>query len=257
MTITDTQLIAWLQQYLWPFLRIGGVFMVAPVLGARNVPARIRLSIALLVTLIVVPLLPMPAVMEMFSAPWWRCIVEQLVIGICIGFVLTLVFEAVVMGGELISYSMGLSFAQMADPLRGASTPVVGQFLLILATLLFLALGGHLTLIELLVRSFHSLPIGQGGFGLRQFESLLRYGGQVFADGLLLALPVVIALLVANLGLGVVSRSAPSLNLFAVGFPVTLIAGLVLLRAGLPAFTEQLARLLDAAWLQIATMLGG
>ncbi len=257
MTITDTQLIAWLQQYLWPFLRIGGVFMVAPVLGARNVPARIRLSIALFVTLIVAPLLPEMAAVEMFSAPWWRCIAEQIVIGVCIGFVLTLVFEAVVLGGELISYSMGLSFAQMADPLRGASTPVVGQFLLILATLLFLALGGHLTLIELLVRSFHSLPVGQGGFGVQQFGALIRYGGQVFADGLLLGLPVVIALLVANLGLGVISRSAPTLNLFAVGFPVTLVAGLILIRAGLPAFTEQFSRLLDAAWLQIAGLIGG
>lgn len=255
--VTDTQLLAWLQQYFWPFVRVSAVFMLAPVLGARNVPARIRLSLAVVVTLVLAPLVTIDTPMTMFGAAWWRCLVEQLAIGLCMGFVLLLVFEAVVLGGELIAYSMGLSFAQLADPLRGSSTPVVGQFLLLLATLLFLAAGGHLVLIELLVRSFRSLPVGSNGFGVEQAGELLRYSAALFAGGLLLGLPVVTALLIANLSLGVVGRSAPSLNLFAVGFPVTLVAGLLLIRAGLPAVAEQFFSMLNQAWTVIASLVGG
>ncbi|HEY0973716.1 MAG TPA: flagellar biosynthetic protein FliR [Solimonas sp.] len=254
ITVTDTQLLAWLQQYFWPFVRIGALFMLAPVLGARNVPARIRLGLAAAITLIVAPLLPVPAPLEMFSGLWWRTLFEQLAIGLCMGFTLLLVFEAVVLGGELIAYSMGLSFAQLADPLRGVSTPVVGQFLLIVVTLLFLALGGHLIVIELMLRSFRSLPVAAGGFGSAQLGALLTYSGTLFAGGVLLGLPVVTALLLANLALGVIGRSAPSLNLFAVGFPVTLMAGLLLLRAGLPAMAEQFGILLDSAWALIAQL---
>lgn len=257
IAVTDTQLLAWLQQYFWPFVRIGALFMLAPVLGARNVPARIRIGLALAITLIVAPLLPAPEPMPMFSAVWWRTLTEQLAIGLCMGFVLLLVFEAVVLGGEMIAYSMGLSFAQLADPLRGVSTPVVGQFLLVLTTLIFLAMGGHLTLVELMVRSFHSLPVGAGAFGADEIGALIGYSVTLFAGGLLLGLPVVTALLLANLALGVIGRSAPSLNLFAVGFPVTLVAGLMLLRAGLPVIGEQFALLLDSAWTLIAGFGGG
>ncbi len=257
IAVTDTQLLAWLQQYFWPFVRIGAVFMLAPVLGARNVPARIRLSLALLLTLMLAPLVQVDAPMTMFGGPWWRCLFEQLMIGLCMGFVLLLVFEAVVLGGELIAYSMGLSFAQLADPLRGASTPVVGQFLLVLTTLLFLAAGGQLVLLELLARSFRTLPVGSSGFGVDQVGALLRYSSTLFAGGLLLGLPVVTALLIANLALGVIGRSAPTLNLFAVGFPVTLVAGLLLIGAGLPAIAEQFFSLLDGAWTLIAQLNGG
>lgn len=253
---SDAQLLQWLQQYLWPFLRISAVFMLAPVVGARNVPARIRLILALTITLIVAPLLPASQPMPMFESLWWRTLVEQMLIGLCMGFVLLLVFEAVVLGGEMIAYSMGLSFAQLADPVRGVSTPVVSQFMLILATLLFLASGGHLLLVELLVRSFRSLPVGSGGFGAEQLGILLGYSATLFAGGLLLALPVITALLVANLALGVIGRSAPSLNLFAVGFPVTLAVGVMLLGAGLPALAEQFGLLLDGAWTAIAQITG-
>lgn len=253
---SDAQLLGLVQQFLWPFLRISAVFMLAPVVGARNVPARIRLCMAILITLVIAPLLPAPTPVPMFEAAWWRILVEQLVIGLCMGFVLLLVFEAVVLGGEMIAYSMGLSFAQLADPLRGVSTPVVGQFMLILTTLLFLGMGGHLVLIDLLVRSFSSLPVGGARFGGEQLGLLLGYSATLFAGGLLLGLPVVTALLVANLSLGVMGRSAPSLNLFAVGFPVTLVSGLLLMYGGLPALAEQVGLLLDGAWVVIAQITG-
>ncbi len=253
---SDASLLGLVQQYFWPFLRIGAVFMLAPVVGARNVPVRIRIFLAVLITLIIAPLLPAPEPMPMFESAWWRTMFEQLAIGLCMGFVLLLVFEAIVLGGEMIAYSMGLSFAQLADPLRGVSTPVVGQLMLILTTLLFLVMGGHLILIDLLVRSFTSLPVGSGGFGGEQLGILLGYSAVLFSGGLLLGLPVVTALLVANLSLGVIGRSAPSLNLFAVGFPVTLTVGLLLMRAGLPAMAEQAGILLDGAWVVIAQIAG-
>lgn len=257
MTFSEPQLLAWIQQYFWPFIRIGALLTIAPVLGARNVAPRIRILLALLLTIVVAPLLPEPAPVEAFSAPWFRILAQQLLIGVSTGFVLLLVFEAVVMGAELIAFGMGLSFAQLADPLRGASTPVFGQFLTIMATLLFLALGGHLMLIELIVRSFSTLPVDGGGLGSDDIALVLRFAGIVFAGGLQLALPVVIALLTVNLAMGVVSRSAPTLNLFAVGFPVTLVAGLILMRAGLPAFHESVEGLLEQTWLILGQLLRG
>ncbi len=255
MTLTDTQLLAWVQQFVWPLIRISALFMIAPVLGARAVSPRIRLLLALLITVVVAPLLPAPPVTALLSADWFSTLLQQLLIGLVAGFVLLLVFEAVVMGGELIAFGMGLGFAQLADPLRGASTPVIGQFLTVMATLLFLALGGHLILIEMIVRSFATLPVGSEGLGIDQMGTLLRFAGIVFSGGLQLALPIVIALLTVNLAMGVVSRSAPTLNLFAVGFPVTLVAGLMLIRAGLPALQEGIVQLLDEAWVLLAALL--
>jgi flagellar biosynthetic protein FliR len=256
MTLTDTQLLSWIQQFVWPLIRISALFMIAPVLGTRAVSPRIRLLLALLITVIVTPLLPTPPPMALLSAEWFSTLLQQMLIGLAAGFVLLLVFEAVVMSAELISFGMGLGFAQLADPLRGASTPVIGQFLTVMATLLFLALGGHLVLIEMLVASFTTLPIGGAGLGVDQMGVLLRFAGIVFSGGLQLALPIVIALLTVNLAMGVVSRSAPTLNLFAVGFPVTLVAGLLLIRAGLPAFQEGVVLLLDQAWVLLGGVLG-
>lgn len=255
MTFSDTQLLAWIQQFFWPFVRIAALLMIAPVLGVRSVSPRVRILLAVLLTLIVAPLLPVPEPVSMLSAQGIAILVQQMLIGLTAGFVLVLVFEAVVMGAELISFGMGLGFAQMADPLRGSSTPVVGQFMTVMATLLFLALGGHLTLIELLVRSFTTMPIGANGLDAEAAALLLRFAAIVFVGGLQLALPVVIALLTVNMAMGVVSRSAPTLNLFAVGFPVTLVAGLLLLRAGLPAFQEGVTGLLDQAWLTMSQLL--
>ena len=136
MSITDAQLLAWVQHYFWTFTRIGGVLMTAPVLGSMHASRRVRLMLALVLTIVIAPLTPATAAQELFSAGWILITLQQFVIGVAMGFVLMLAFEAVVMGGEIISYGMGLSFAQLADPVRGVSTPVIGQFLMVLATLL-------------------------------------------------------------------------------------------------------------------------
>jgi len=252
MTFTDAQLIAWLQQFMWPLARISSALLIAPVLGSSRVPARIRMLLALLLTLLIAPQLPEPPMVSLMSSAWWGILLQQIAIGLLIGFTLQLVFEAVTLAGEMISASASLSFATLADPLRGVSTPVIGQFLMIAATLLFLALGGHLQLIGWLARSFTLLPIGGDNIGLPQIDIVLRFSAQLFAGGLMLALPVMIALLAINLSLGVISRSAPTLNLFAVGFPLSLIACLVMLYLALPAMMDKMELLFEAAWVALA-----
>ena len=247
MHLTDADLFSWLQQYFWTFARIGGVFMSAPVLGGRLVPARIRLILALVLTLMLAPLTSPAPALELFSAAWFLTLLQQLLIGVAIGFVLQIAFEAVMLGGEMIAYSMGLSFAQVNDPVRNTAAPLTGQFLIIVASLLFLAGGGHLLLVRLIADSLQSLPPGTAGIGAEGFGAIARFGGEIFAGGLRIALPAVIALLLVNLAFGVMSRASPALNVQSVGFPLSLLAGLWLLQLSLPNLQVVFADVLDHA----------
>lgn len=257
MTLTDAQLQAWLQAWLWPLVRIGGLMASAPVLGNTHVPVRVRVVLAVLLTLVIAPLLPAPVLIPLFSADWWLETARQMLIGVAMGFVLMMVFEAVVLAGELIAYGMGLSFAQLVDPLRGAGTPVVGQLLMILGTLLFLSLGGHLRMVEALAMSFRGLPVGGGGLDAESLHALALWGGQLFAAGLQIALPLVVALLLVNLAFGVMSRSAPALSAMSVGIPISLAAGLLLLRYSLPTLQMVLEAMLDSAFALLSQLMGG
>jgi flagellar biosynthetic protein FliR len=173
--------------------------------------------------------------------------VQQVIIGAALGFSLQILFDAVSLGGELLANSMGLSLAFNLDPQNGASTPTVGQLYTVLVTLVFLVLNGHLALINTLVDGFHTLPIGTAGLGANGLWSVVDWGSQLFSGALVVALPGVTALLIANLAFGVVSRAAPTLNIFSVGLPVSLVFGLVAIMAGLPALESSFIRLLAAA----------
>lgn len=256
MTITQAQLDAWLLQFFLPFARIAGVLMVAPVFGTGVVPARLRLVLALLLCLLLAPLLPAAPALKPFGAAWWLALLNQVALGVTMGFVLQLVFEGVMIGGEMVAYSMGLSFAQMADPLRGQSSLVVGQFLLTLAMLLFLAMHGHLYLLELLADSFRTLPPEAPVFDAERLRALALFGTQLFAGGLRIALPMMVALLAVNLAFGVMSRAAPALNLMAVGFPAALIAGLVLLLFSLDSLQLGFEALLREGYALLTGLLG-
>ena len=257
MNFSDAQLQAWLQAFLWPMVRIGGLMASAPVLGNTHVPVRIRVVLAVLLTLVLAPLLPAPVELTLFSADWWLETARQLLIGVAMGFVLMMVFEAVVLAGEMIAYGMGLSFAQLVDPLRGAGTPVVGQLLMLLGTLLFLSLGGHLRLLEALAVSFRGLPVGGSGLDAESLHALALWGSQLFSAGLQIALPLVVALLLVNLAFGVMSRSAPALSAMSVGIPISLAAGLLLLRYSLPTLQMVLEAMLDSAFALLSQLTGG
>ena len=256
LTLTSGQIEAWMAAYLWPLLRIGACLMVAPVFGARFVPGRYRIVLAGAVTLIVAPLLPAMPDVSPFSPQGIVITVQQLIIGVSIGFVLQIVFDALAMGGQLLANTMGLSFAFNVDPLRGTSAPVLGQFYTLLATLTFLALNGHVAIVQGLVDGFRTLPVGTTGLGAQGYWQIVSWGSQLFRGALMVALPGLTALLIVNLAFGVVSRAAPSLNLFAIGFPVTLVGGLLIVLAGLPAVQDGFVSLMRESMAFASSLMG-
>lgn len=257
MQFTGAQLEAWIASYLWPFVRIGACFMAVPLFSASAVPVRLRVVIAGALTVLVAPLVPAPPQIPLLSAAGAVVLAQQVVIGVVLGFVLQITFDALVMGGQLLGNTMGLSFAFNVDPLHGAGTPVLGQFYSLVATLTFVALDGHLAIVQVLVDGFSTLPVGTSGLGSEGLWQVAIWGSQLFRGALMVALPGLAALLVVNLAFGVVSRAAPTLNLFAIGFPFTLMAGLVIVVAGLPAVQSGFLSLVREGFALMAQLVGG
>ena len=243
ITVTTNELESWLTGLFWPFTRIGACFMVAPVFSAVAVPMRIRVVLAGAIALLIAPLVSVPAVAPI-SPAGMLITAQQVLIGAALGFSLRILFDAMALGGTLLANSMGLSFAFNLDPLHGASTPALGQLYTLLVTLLFLVMNGHLALIRVLVAGFHTLPIGEHGLGTQGLWAVVVWGRQLFSGALAVALPGVTALLIANLAFGVVNRAAPALNIFAVGLPVSLVFGFIVMIAGLPSLQSGFIRLL-------------
>ncbi len=254
--LTSGQLEAYVAQGFFPFARIGACLMVAPMFGARFVPARTRVVLAAAITALVIPLVPPPAIAP-FSPQGFIVVAQQLLIGVAMGFALQVIFDSLGLAGQLLANSMGLSFAFNVDPLRGNSTAALGQLYIILATLTFLALGGHLALLEVLVNGFITLPIGTSGLGHEGLWMMVLWGGQLFAGAVMIALPGVTALLIVNLAFGVVSRAAPTLNLFAVGFPISLVVGLLVVLAGIGPLQEGVAQLVAQGLDFLRLLVGG
>ncbi len=256
LKLTTGQLEIWLAQIFWPFVRVGSCFMVAPAFSAQFVPARIRVVLAGAVALIIAPLVPTPPPVAPLSAAGLIITAQQVVIGAALGFCLRVVFDAVTLGGQLLANSMGLSFAYNIDPQHGAQTPVLGQLYSLLVIMSFFALNGHLRLIEMLADGFRTLPVGASGLGSDELWTIVQWGSALFAGALSVALPGVTALLIVNLAFGVMSRAAPTLNLFAVGLPISLVFGLGIVLLGLPTVQSGFVKLLKEA-LMLVRMLSG
>lgn len=233
-TITAAELDAWLAGFFYPFVRIAALATSAPLFSHRSFPRATRIGLSVAITIVVAPTLPPMAFVSPFSGAGAVLIVQQILIGVAIGFTMQIVFAAVELAGELIGLQMGLSFATFINA-DADQAPVVGSFLAVTMMLVFLALNGHLMLIAGLVNTFVSFPV-DGVHGLAAFDvrALVLTGRELFSLGVTLALPVIAAMLLANLALGVLTRTAPQLNLFAVGFPVTLATGLAMLSLALP-----------------------
>jgi flagellar biosynthesis protein FliR len=240
------QLEGWVGSACWALARISGLMLVAPVLGANTIPMRIRLGLTVLLTVVLAPLAPLD--IRPLSAAGVATLAQQVLLGAAIGFVLKLVFEAVSFGGQFVSQAMSLGFAEVVNPGVGGTTPVLSQFYTMLVTLMFLAMNGHLQLIDLLAQSFRTLPVGQGGIGADGIWGVLTFASHLFAGAVRVALPALTAVLVVNLGFGAISRSAPSMNLFAVGFPITICLGMVAVWLALRGLPSAFDSLTTDAW---------
>ena len=226
--VSFDQLHAWLTAFLWPFMRLSAFFMAAPLLGHSAVPRQVKVGLAAMISVVVAPLLPpMPAV-PVWSWAGLGIMVEQTLIGVAMGLALRVMFTAVQAAGEYIGLQMGLAFATFVTP-DGSNTMILSRLFYMITLLMFLAVNGHLMVIDTLATSFSTLPINTLGLNPGAFEMLVRYGGTIFVSGLLLALPLVAPLLIVNLSLGILNRSAPQLTVFSVGFPTSLTLGLFLL----------------------------
>lgn len=239
ISFTDAQLNTWLISFIWPLTRILGVIMVAPVFGHRAVPKRVKIGLGIFIALIVSPTLPPMPDVGLGSWHGLFILVQQLLIGIAIGFIMRVVFAAVEAAGEIVGLQMGLGFASFFDPQSAGQTLVLARFFNMLAALVFLAVNAHLLLIGILVESFQSLPISTQPLSAVGFYHVASFGSTIFATGLQLALPIIAILLITNLALGILTRSAPQLNIFAIGFPITLGVGLIVLNLTLPYFAPQ------------------
>lgn len=246
MLFTTAQLSAWLGDFLWPLMRVAMMFAVAPLFGGRLVPKRVRLLLSLLVTWVLLPVIPPAPAVDPLSAEGVMITLQQLLIGLVLGFMLQMVFTALVLAGQVIAMGMGLGFASMVDPQNGVNVPVIGQYYTTLATLLFLVLDGHLLLISLLAETFHSLPVAVDGLSRQSLWDVVGWASHMFAGAMLIAIPAVTALLLTNIAFGVITRAAPQLNIFAVGFPITMGAGLLVLYVTM----LYLPALLDDLWLR-------
>lgn len=255
MTFTGVELTSWVASLMWPAMRIGAMFVAAPIFSARSVPVRIRVILTFVIAWMLIPVIPAPPDVELISAEAVVISVYQVLIGIGMGFILQLVFAAFVFAGMSVAMSMGLGFAAMVDPQNGAQVPVISQALLIMATLVFLSLNGHLVLIEVLANSFHNLPVGLLVPSRDGLWQLVNWGSDMFAGGLLIALPAVATLLLVNLAFGVTTKAAPQLNIFAVGFPIMIMVGLIFIILIMPTITEHLSRLLLEAFELMARFL--
>lgn len=229
-------------------MRISAMFVSVPLFSIRAVPARVRLILSVAITLVVMPLLPPLPAVEMFSYTGFMMALTQIMIGLTSGFILQMVFAAVVFAGQGVALSMGLGFSTMVDPQSGQQVPVIAQLYTILTTLIFISLDGHLLLIQMLLDSFKTLPIGIDGIDKAGIWSILAWSSRMFAGGLLLAMPLIASLLLINIIFGVASRAAPQLQIFSVGFPVTLMLGMLLVWKTLPDVLDQFSGILTEAY---------
>lgn len=235
MVFTGAEITAWVGSFLWPLFRIGAVVMAAPIFGAQSVPVRVRLIIAMGITSVVVPLLPpMPAI-DLFNPLIVWIIIQQLLIGLALGFAIQLVFSAVITAGQVIAMQMALGFSLMVDPQNGQQVPVLSQLYVILVILVYLALNGHLVLIHILVDSFHTLPISAEGLSSNVLWQLVSWGSHIFTGAVAIALPAIASLLIVNFAFGVMTRAAPQLNIFSIGFPITMMLGFAVVWVTLPS----------------------
>jgi flagellar biosynthetic protein FliR len=259
IVLDDAQLYATGLSFFLISLRLSAMVLAAPLFSAAAITAPIRIALVMSIAAILTPVVPAPQ-LNIMSAAGFITIAQEIILGLSIGFIMQMVFAAIAMAGEQISFSTGLGFAAMIDPQTGAQSPVITQFLSIVLTFIFLSVQAHHLLIEQIAASYRLIPIGTSIASVKTFLTLLQSAALIFSSSLLIALPVIIALFLINLMIGVLTRIAPQLNIFSVGFPITILVGLGLMLVTLPTLGTAIASTLEdisAAMRRIITLYAG
>lgn len=255
MDVSSAEINGILGAYLWPFFRIAAMVMVAPIFSSNFISQRSRILMAVAISIVIVPNIPVqvPQV-DALSAEGLLIIAHQILIGACMGFMLQLLFNAFTVAGQIIAMQMGLGFASMVDPQNGVMVPVISQFYLVFITLIFVSINGHLILIQVMSESFVTLPIATTGLSPVAFRDIVGQASWMYAAGVIIALPAIGSLMMVNLAFGILSRAAPQISPFSIGFPMTIILGFVVMLITLPNVAGHLVDMSDYM-LQMARLL--
>lgn len=244
ISFTSAELNTWIASFLWPLTRIMGLMSVAPLFGNVSVPARVKIGLGVMLALIIAPGVPALPATDPMSLTGLLILTQQLVIGLSMGFAMRIVFAGVEMAGEISSMTMGLGFATFYDPQSRGHSSAISQFLALLTMMIYLATDLHLVLLSTLGETFNSLPISSAVVNGGGFQQLTNWGGRIFSAGVQLSLPIVTALLITNMALGILTRAAPQLNLFGIGFPITIGVGFAMVALSLPYLATPIGKLM-------------
>lgn len=229
MEFTESVINQYLADFLLPLFRISALIMSMVAFGAKTIPMRVKFFLCVAVTIAVMPAIPPTRVDNLFSLTTFLLVAEQTIIGVSLGFITVMVVNTFTLAGQIIAMQTGLGFASLVDPSSGMNVPAVGQFFLILSSLLFWTMDGHLAYLQFVVASFDTLPIPVSNFDPQKFREITEWGGWMFATALSLSIAPLTAMLLINFSFGIMTRAAPQLNIFAIGFPITMCAGLIIM----------------------------
>jgi flagellar biosynthesis protein FliR len=243
ITLTSVEMNTWIAALLWPLTRILGLIAASPLYGNKSVPVSLKIALGVLLASIIAPAIPALPAADPMSMAGLLILIQELLTGLAMGFAVRIVFAAVEMAGEISSLTMGLGFATFFDPQSQGRSSAISQFLALIATMAFLSVNAHLVLLSALAESFISLPISASPVNSGGFRELVIWGGRIFSAGVQLSLPIVAALLITNVALGILTRAAPQLNIFGIGFPISLGVGFLVISMTLPYLSTPLQNL--------------
>jgi flagellar biosynthetic protein FliR len=223
--------------FLLIFVRITGIFTMTPVFGSKNIPVSIKAGLALIITYILFPIVFNDTVIipEHFL-PFIFMVIGELIVGLTIGFVSSLVFSAIQMSGQLLDMQIGFGVINIIDPQSGSQVPLVGNFKYMLALIVFLATNGHHVLLSALFTSFKLIPVTGVIFHTALATFMVDMVGGTFVIAMKISLPIIISLIITDVALGILARTMPQMNIFVVGVPGKIIVGLFVLSLALPFY---------------------
>lgn len=255
MTLDYASMLRLLSQVIWPIGRVSGFLLTVPLFSSSVIPSRVKLFFLFALLWVCAPFVPEQLTLTQFNSLYVGYMMQELLFGLLMGFVLQLVFQVFVLVGQIISMQAGLGFAVMVDPSTRANMPLISQFYLMLVTLLFLALNGHLAIISALIESFRLMPVGQVVMDSSFVWQVIIFSGWMFKQAVLISIPAILALLIVSLSFGIMARVSPQLNVFSLGFPVTLLVGMLVIKLSLSPLGAQFSNCLEQGMQLIKGML--